>query len=40
VALFDDAVGAGKQRWLNFQAQRFRRFQIDNELKFGWLLDG
>ena len=32
-------VGAGEQRWMNVQSERLCRRQIDNEIKFGRLLD-
>src|SRR5215472_8970725 len=36
---FDDLVGAGEQQGRNGQAERFGRFEIDNQLELGRLLD-
>jgi hypothetical protein len=33
---FDHLVGAGEYSARNFNAQRFRGFQIDDEMTFGW----
>src|SRR6516164_1450841 len=38
-ASFDHLVGAGEQRWWNFEAERLGGRQIDNEIKPGRLLD-
>jgi hypothetical protein len=38
-SLFDHLIGAGKQRWRDFEAERFGRLQIDDEIEFGWLFD-
>jgi hypothetical protein len=38
-ASFDHLIGAGKQRWRDFEAERFGRLQIDDEIEFGWLFD-
>ena len=37
--LFDHLVGAGEQRRWHYDAQGLGGPQIDNELKFGWLLN-
>ena len=37
--LLDHLVGAGEQRWMNVQSECLCRRQIDNEIKFGRLLD-
>src|SRR4029079_3858861 len=37
---FDHLVGAGENRRRNFKAQRYRGFKADNQVEFGWLLDG
>src|SRR5205809_3475308 len=36
---FDHLVGAGEQRWRNFEAERPGRLQVDDELEFGGLQD-
>jgi hypothetical protein len=38
--LFDHLVGAGEQRRRHFEAERLRRFQIDDQLELRGLLDG
>src|SRR6516162_8871612 len=38
-ALFSHLVGDGEQRLRNIETERFGGFEIDDELKFGWLLD-
>src|SRR5215468_10703069 len=35
----DHLVGAGEQRWRNFEAKRLRRFEVDDELVLGRRLD-
>ena len=37
--LFDHLVGNGQQRRRYYQAERLCGFEVDDELKFGWLLD-
>ena len=36
----DHLVGEREQLWRNFQAERLRGFEIDNQLELGRLLDG
>jgi len=38
-ALFDHLVGTGQQRRRDFEAKRFRGFEVDHKLEFGWLLN-
>src|SRR6516164_7894511 len=35
----DHLIGAGEDRWRDRQTQRVRRFQVDDQLEFGRLLD-
>jgi hypothetical protein len=37
--LFDDLVGAGKDRRRHGEAQHLGRLAVDDQLEFGWLLD-
>src|SRR5262245_38432595 len=37
---FDHLVGAGKQRWWNFEAERFRSLEVDREFVLGRRLHG
>jgi hypothetical protein len=37
--LFDHLVGPREQRWRDGNAERLRGLQVDNQLKFGRLLD-
>ena len=37
--LFDHPVGTRKKRRLNYQTERFRGLEIDDEVKFDGLLD-
>src|SRR6516162_1894765 len=37
--LFDDLVGAGKDRRRDCEAERLRSLEIDDEIEFYWLLD-
>ena len=37
---FDDLVGSRQDVGRNYQPDLFSRFEIDDELKLGWLLDG
>ena len=37
--LFEQLVGAGKQRQGKPEAERFRRLEVDYQLQFGRLLD-
>jgi hypothetical protein len=37
--LFDHLVGAREQRRRNFDAQRLRRLQVDDQFEFGRLLN-
>ena len=38
--LLDHLVGAREDRWRDRQTERLGGLQIDDELEFGWLLDG
>ena len=37
--LFDHLVCASYHRWWHYKTESFRRFQIDQELEFRWLLN-
>jgi hypothetical protein len=37
---FDDLVGAGEQRWRNFEAEGLGSFQVDDEFEFRRLFYG
>jgi len=39
-SLFNHIVGKREQLIWNGQAERFRRLNVDRQLKFSWLLDG
>jgi hypothetical protein len=39
IALFDHFIGAGEQHRRDFDAERSRRLEVDDQLDFGRLLD-
>src|SRR5215475_7860203 len=39
LTLIGQLICAGKHRCRNFEAKRLRGFEVDDQLKFGWLLD-